>query len=59
MARHGTRAQRNLFAATPPPCRLPAEVRRALMALLEALLREAAAAEQTMVREVRDEQGHD
>jgi len=58
MARHDQRAQRDLFTATGRPSRFPPEVRRALLALLEALLREVAAAEQTMDREVRDEQDH-
>ena len=58
MARHQQRAQRDLFTAARLPSRFPPEVRRALLALLEALLREVAAAEQTMDREVRDEQDH-
>jgi hypothetical protein len=57
MARHGARAQRDLFAATAPPGRLPPEARRALVALLETLPREAAAGE-TTDREGRDEQDH-
>jgi hypothetical protein len=57
MARHGRGAQRELFAAAPAAGRLTPEVRRALLVLLEALLREAAA-EGPAGREGGDEQDH-
>jgi hypothetical protein len=40
MARHETRAQRDLFTATQLPSRFPPEVRQALLVVLETLLRE-------------------
>ena len=42
MARHGWGAQRELFAAAPAAGRLTPELRQALLALLETLLREVA-----------------
>ena len=57
MARHEQRAQRDLFTAVRPPGRLPPEVRQALLALLEAMLREVARGN-TADREVGDEQDH-
>jgi hypothetical protein len=58
MARHGLRAQRDLFAAMQTAQRLTPETRQALLALLEALLREVAAEGATTAREGGDEQGH-
>lgn len=55
MARHGLRAQRDLFAAVQSAERLTPETRQALLALLEALLREVVA-DQPTVREGGDEQ---
>jgi hypothetical protein len=54
MARHEQRAQRDLFTAARLPSRLPPEVRQALLALLEAMLREVARGS-TADREVGDE----
>ena len=50
MARHGLRAQRDLFAAVQAAQRLTPEARRALLALLDALLREVAADGATTAR---------
>ena len=58
MARHGLRAQRDLFAAVQAAQRLTPETRRALLALLEALLREVAADGTATAREGGDEQDH-
>lgn len=58
MAGQGLRAQRELFAQTVPVGRPPPEVRRALLAALEALLSEVAAAEAATGREGRDDQDH-
>jgi hypothetical protein len=57
MARHGHRAQRDLFTAAQLPSRFPPEVRQALLALLEALLREVTSNEMAG-REAGDEQDH-
>jgi hypothetical protein len=57
MARHGHRAQRDLFIATQLPSRFPPEVRQALLVLLEALLRRVTSNE-TAGREAGDEQDH-
>ncbi len=58
MARRGLRAQRDLFAAVQAAQRLTPETRRALLALLEALLREVAADGAMTAREGGDEQDH-
>ena len=58
MARHGLRAQRDLFAAVQAARRLAPETHRALLALLEALLREVAADGAMTAREGVDEQDH-
>jgi hypothetical protein len=58
MARHGLRAQRDLFAVVQTAQRLTPETRRALLVLLEALLREVAAGGATTAREGGDEQDH-
>jgi hypothetical protein len=57
MARHGLRAQRDLFAVVQATNCLPPETRQALLVLLETLLREAAAGG-SMEREGGDEQDH-
>ena len=57
MARHDQRAQRDLFTAIGRPSRFPPEVRRALLALLEALLREVRS-DGTAGRGAGDEQDH-
>jgi hypothetical protein len=57
MARHDQRAQRDLFTATGRPSRFPPEVRRALLALLEALLREVTS-DEAAGRGAGDEQDH-
>lgn len=58
MAGQGLRAQRELFASAAPAGRPPPEVKRAIVAALEALLREVATAEATTGREGRDDQDH-
>ena len=58
MARHGLRAQRDLFAAVQTAQRLTSETRQALLVLLEALLREVTAEGTTTAREGGDEQDH-
>jgi hypothetical protein len=58
MARHGPRAQRDLFAAVQTAQRLPPETRQALLVQLERLLREVMAAGATATREGGDEQDH-
>ena len=57
MAVHEQRVQRDLFTASGPPSRLPPEVGRALVALLEALLREVAG-DETADRGAGGEQDH-
>ena len=57
MARHEHRAQRDLFRATKLPSRFPPEVRRALLVLLEALLREVTR-DETADRGAGHEQDH-
>ena len=58
MARHGLRAQRDLFAVVQTAQRLTPETHRALLALPEALLREVAADGATTAREGGGEQDH-
>jgi hypothetical protein len=58
MARHEQRTQRDLFTTAGPPRRLPPEVRQALLALLEAMLRDVALGDGTADREVADEPDH-
>ena len=55
MARHEHRTQRDLFTAAQLPSRFPPEVRRALLVLLEALLREVTS-DATGDREAGNEQ---
>jgi hypothetical protein len=58
MARHGPRAQRDLFTAVQTAQRLPPETHQALVVLLERLLREVMAAGAPATQEGGDEQGH-
>ena len=58
MARHGPRAQRDLFAVVQTAQRLTPETRHVLLVLLEALLREVEADGPTAAREGGDEQDH-
>ena len=57
MARHGVRAQRDLFALARATSSLPAAVRQDLLGLLEALLLEVTTSE-AAAQEAGDEQDH-
>jgi len=57
MARHGLRAQWDLFAVMQATSRLAPETRQALLVLLEKLLREVVAVG-SVDRESGDEQDH-
>lgn len=57
MARHGLRAQRDLFAVVQATSHLTPETRQALLVLLEKLLREVGAVG-SVDRESGDEQDH-